>query len=425
MSDSYSQEGALRDRLLRDCLPLLSTYSWKGRAPLTPTPVGADSDLSIGDFLREFRMRHAIACADRLIDVVTRIEARPSFSSQLVRSESRGEIRGRLDVQRYVARGPNRSAYPRRYPIVQSQRSDQTPENELVALALREVIAALHDNPFQPRTNETQLADRLLTWARTRQFRRPWADIVTTRASGRLRTEVQTRVRRRQTGNDAAYKELLDWYDEWSLDLRRLGERRLDGLVDGLLALPTGESFWNRAFEIWCLELTMEALTDLGWVQKTGPRPLHLADGLISTYLAPSGEYVDVRFQQQWPLPKGRWKYRFGDPLRGIPDVSLSVRERTPILFVDAKFRWVEAKDSLTRSEETYKMLGYAENFTTDVTHFRGVLIFPTNQSQHRILDGPSTGRLDLVSIALLADREPAMAGFRDAISGWLSEPTP
>ena len=390
-----------------------------------PTAVGAESDLSIGDFLREFRMRHALACADRLVAVISRIEDRASHSSQLVRSESRGEIRGRLDVQRYVARGPNRSAYPRRYPIVQNQRSGQTPENELVALALREVTAALRDNPFQPRSNETALAIRLLAWVRTRMFRRPWEDIVTTRASERLRIEVRTRVRRRQTGNDAAYQDLLNWYDEWALDLHRLGQGRVDDLIEGLLALPTGESFWNRAFEIWCLELTMEALAELGWDRETGPLPLHLADGLISTFRTPSGRSVDVRFQQQWPLPTGRWSYRQGDPLRGIPDVSLSVQEHTPILFIDAKFRWIEAKDSLTRSEETYKMLGYAENFATDATHFRGVLIFPTNLSQHRVLDGPNSGRIDLASVALLAEREPALSGFRDAIGAWATSLSP
>lgn len=425
MNEIVPRDRLLHDRLLRDCLPLLTTYAWKGKTPLTPTPVGADGDLSIGDFLREFRMRHAMACADRLVAVVSQIEARASHTSQLVRSESRGEIRGRLDVQRYVARGPNRASYPRRYPIVQNQRSGQTPENELVASALREVVAALRDNPFQSRANESALATRLMAWARTRQYRRPWEDIVTTRGSERLRTEVQTRVRRRQTGNDSAYQGLLDWYDEWTVDLHRLGEGRANNLVEGLLALPTGESFWNRAFEIWCLELTMEALVDLGWDREMGPLPLHLAGGLIATYRTPSGELVDVRFQQQWPLPTGRWRYRKGDPLRGIPDVSLSVLGYTPVLFIDAKFRWIEGTDSLSRSEETYKMLGYAENFAADATHFRGVLIFPSNVSLHRVLDGPNAGRIDLASVALLAERERALSGFRDAIRSWLASISP
>src|SRR5699024_9824921 len=133
------------------------------------------------------------------------------------------------------------------------------------------------------------------------------------------RTEVQTRVRRRQTGNDNAYEELLNWYDEWSVDSDRLGGERLESLMRGLLALPTSESFWIRAFEIWCLQLTMEALDDLGWDRMTGPRPLHQVDGPVSTYRSMSGRPVDVRFQQQWPLPSGRWKYRQGDPLRGVP----------------------------------------------------------------------------------------------------------
>ena len=85
-----------REQLLRDCLPLLATYAWNGGMPLTPTAVGAEGETDIGSFLREFRVRHALACAVRFDPVLERIERRTSTSSQLVRAESRGAIRLRV-----------------------------------------------------------------------------------------------------------------------------------------------------------------------------------------------------------------------------------------------------------------------------------------------------------------------------------------
>ena len=403
-------DSAMRKRLLLDCLPLLATYAWGGRTPLTPTPLGTDGETTIDDFLREFRMRHALACGARLFDVLDRIGAQTSTSSRLVRSESRGTIRGRLDVQRYVARAASRRSHPRLYPIVRNDLSAQTPENELVTLGLREIISALLDNPFPPKSNESVLAAKILAGVRRRLSRRPWAEVVTTRAAARLRPEVQTRVRRRQTANDPAYQELLDWYAEWSLDLRNLGELGKNNFLDGILALPSGDSFWNRAFEIWCLEFTMAALRDLGWIEVVAPRALHRVDGKVSQFRTPSGKLVDVRFQTHDPLPTGRWRYRDGRALGGIPDISLTVDSAFPILLIDAKFRWNTARTTLARSEETYKMLGYAENYAHAGTHFRGVLIFPTNESQHRVVEGPKGGRIDLVTVALTSDREIAQA---------------
>jgi hypothetical protein len=230
---------------------------------------------------------------------------------------------------------------------------------------------------------------------------------------------VHTRIRRRQTSNDQSYQTLLDWYAEWSLDLRRLGERGLDGLLDGILSLPSGESFWNRAFEIWCLDLTMAAVRALGWAEVSPPRALHRIGHEVARFRHPSGSSIDVRFQTTKPLPTGRWRYRDGKALGGVPDVSLSVDGAFPVFVIDAKFRWHVARETLTRSEETYKMLGYAENFAEAGATFRGVLIFPTNLSQHRVLEGPNDGRIDVLTVALVEDREIALMGLRDAIESW------
>jgi hypothetical protein len=89
-------------------------------------------------------------------------------------------------------------------------------------------------------------------------------------------------------------------------------------------------------------------------------------------------------------------------------------------LLIDAKNRFIQS-GRISRSEETYKMLGYAENFRPEGSpvRFAGVLIFPSNRSGHRIVDGPGGGRLDLISVDLGGDRTAANAALAEAITDW------
>ena len=410
--------------LLRRTLRLLATYAWHQRVALEPTPLGVtdeSGDLNVTDFVREFRIRHAVAAAQSLPTIVESIEANPSHESSLIRSESRGTIRGRLDLSRYLARRATLRSAPRRYPIVCSQWTFSTPENLLTRIALEEVHAAMRDNPFTKRTAESTAASDRLRWARNRMNHRPWCDLVGGGLRERLYNEVDTRVRRRQTGNDALYQRLLDWFDEWALDLDRLGAERQDAIVNGLLAFPTGESFWEKVFEVWCIIAVADAADSLGWDRTYGPTPLHQKKTPVFRYSTPSGHKVVLRYQKQEPMAAGRWRYRTGAALRGIPDISLAVEEGGFPLLVDAKYRFVPAGGSFTRSEETYKMLGYAENFraTESPARFRGILIFPTDVSRHRTLDGPEDGRLDLVAMNISGDSGPALAGLSEAIADW------
>jgi len=414
---------AIEQTLLRQTLEILASYAWHQKVALEPTPLGLrDDDFGSGldEFVREFRIRHAVACAQELRNVIRGIETNPSHESSLVRSESRGTIRGRLDIPRYLAGRPTNRSLPRRYPIIRSHWTHRTPENVLARLALEETRAAMRDNPFMKQTAEGAAASEALHWATSTIRRRPWDDFVGDGLQERLYNEVDTRIRRRQTGNDAAYRRLLGWFDEWALDLSRLGAEQQDSLVVGLLAFPTGDSFWQKVFEVWCLLAVAHAVDALGWNRIEGPTPLHQKTP-VYRYASPRGHEVVIRFQKQEPLPIGRWSYRDGGPLRGIPDISLASTEVGVPLIVDAKYRFAPQGESFTRSEETYKMLGYAENFCPSVSpsRFRSVLVFPTAESRHRILDGPQDGRLDLVGVNLGGDQRPAVAGLSHAIMDW------
>jgi hypothetical protein len=412
--------------LLKETLGLLASYAWNRKTALEAMPVGEQSydDGTTVDFLREFRIRHAIAAARGLPNIIAQVELSPSHQSGLVRSESRGTIRGRLDVPRHIARRASLRSLPRRYPIVQSKWTYETPENELARLALDEVQAAMRDNPFRRHTAESQTAAETYAWATSRVRHRPWYELVGHGYRERLYSEVEIRLRRRQTGNDQAYQRLLDWFEEWVLDVNRLGAEQLDNLINGLLAFPAGSFFWDKVFEIWCLMMVAEATHSLGWDCLEGPRPLHERKFPNYTFETPRGRKIAIRFQKQVPLQNSRWRYRDAGPLRGIPDITLDAAGEVFPMLIDAKYRFT-AGDRITRSEETYKMLGYAENFrpSAEAIRFRGVLIFPSDVSSHRVLDGPDGGRLDLVAVHLEGDRRVALNGLAQAIEEWGNGP--
>ena len=408
--------------LFRETLGLLASYSWQSTVVLEPTEFGrSEVDLSLPEFIHEFRLRHAIATAQSLDPIVKDIEAGLSHIAGLERAESRGTIRGRLDTPRYIARRATLRSMPRRYPIVRSMMSYDTPENVLTRITLEDVRAAMRDNPFSVHSAEGVAATARLRWASDRLWHRPWDEIPTYGHRDRLYNEVDARIRRRQTGNDDAYRRLLVWLDQWELDLERLGEDAREAVIAGFLAFPAGDAFWDKVFEVWCLLFAASTLDELGWTRTKGPAALHQGVGTIYAYMSPGGDEVNVRFQRKNPLPAGRWSYRGGSALRGIPDVTIATEKSNALpLLIDAKNRFIYA-DKITRSEETYKMLGYAENFrpTVPPTRFRGVLIFPSNQSGQRIIDGPEDGRLDLVAVDLLGDRQIAREALGEAITSW------
>ena len=95
-------------------------------------------------------------------------------------------------------------------------------------------------------------------------------------------------------------------------------------------------------------------------IEAIRPIPLHKRNiGPIFSLKRGETE-LDVWFQRQYPMGSGVWSYEAtGNKLRGIPDIVVTSTAHAPFV-VDAKFRWISSD---SRPEETYKLLGYAENF--------------------------------------------------------------
>ncbi len=409
--------------LLRETLGLLASYSWHATVTLGPTELGSSNlDLSLPEFFREFRLRHALATAEGLRPILDAIEVSASHMTGIERVDTRGTLSGRLDTPRYLARRATLRSLPRPYPVVRSIWAHNTPENILARQGLELVRIAMRDNPFPLKSAESAATERQHGWVVNRSRQRPWADIQPVGLIQRLYNEVGTRIRRRQTGNEPAYAQLLRWFDQWAIDLHRLGDDDRNEIIRGVLAFPTGPAFWDKVFEVWTLTLISAAAERTGWSRVQGPAALHRPDGQIYRYMTQIGREVVVWFQRSEPLPTGRWTYRDGGPLRGIPDITLAADTAgSSHLLIDAKNRFVRS-ERISRSEETYKMLGYAENFRmspSETFRFAGLLIFPSDRTGHRVLDGPDGGRLDLVAVNMSEDRGRAHEALGNVLSAW------
>jgi len=375
----------------------------------------SESDLTLPEFFREFRLRHAIAMARELPDLIARIESNPSRTSNLERIETRGVIRGRLDTPRYLAQRSTVRSHPRRLPIVQNRIAYTTPENALARLAIAEVHGAVRDNPFRSHQAEAMAANESNRWVSFQATQRPWSELIVDGSYERLYDETVARIRRNQTSDNDAYSRLLVWWDKWKLDLHRLGALDSETIIQGLLAFPGGSSFWDKVFEVWCLRFVASTLDKMGWRRTEGPVALHRKSGIVYRYSSPSGINISIQFQTQGQL-LARWNYRGGRGLTGIPDLCLVPDKEGQLpLLIDAKNR------TAPTSEETYKMLGYAENFRAGGSNerFRAILLFPAEVESHQVIDGPNASKIDIITVNLMGDREPPTKALSESIDEW------
>ena len=409
-------------RLLLGCLRQLATYLYDRNSELGPYAIGwrgaAERRDELSVFQDELVARHALACGQQFRDVVSNIERRVASTAVVLEEDCRGAVRGRLNTPRYLARRAAYRSLPRTYPVLVNRREPQTPENALVCGCCDGLAAQLASAPFAKNTAEGRVAAVLRDWVTQRLRHEPWSLVRRRDVLNRLLRESDRRIRKRQTGNDAAYSLLANWVREWLADLSKLGVERDGAIVDGLLSFPAGEAFWQKVFEIWCLEQVSSSLARLGWAEEFR-RPLHKRDAGPVMAFACGSHRIDVWFQRQLPLGTASWHYDSGDALRGIPDITLTHSAGGAPMIIDAKYRYAGGE---TRAEETYKILGYAENFRAALHPVWGVLCFVGPAVSGNGLHGPQGGRI----VVLRCDEQlHDLAGYGnaldDAIYMWTS----
>lgn len=409
---------ALKALALEQCLPILITKHSNPDVHVGSMSVEAarlSSDKELHEFHQEFVQRRLLAEAPDLLRILQEISQRPSWHNRIERSRDH-HLRGRLDVAQYIRQRASLPERPRSFPIITQQRQLDTPENRFAAGVLGSIRLILANEVFPARSAESTLSRsyyRSLTkLAREHVFtdlRRPTfnrRDLALTRF----------RVDRRMTGNDRPYRQLLEWVDNWLLSTGLTSPEETDRSVE--LALPDSESYWEKIFEVWCLEQTRASLVRLGWHTDSLFR-LHSSRRGKPIAIFTKGQLtVELYFQSQTPLGTGRWRStQTKSPLMGIPDVALARPGRAALL-IDAKWRFRALSHST--SEEQYKMLGYAENFAHNSSsgEFFGVLVFVSDMVASQTFSRGDSGRLTTLRSDLLSPDFGSK--FDEELAAWL-----
>lgn len=409
-------------RFIRESLPLLASYLYSETVSLDSRQIeiGEDEPVEYRDFADSLRMRHAVACGLKLKTILDGIERGASTASVITRAESKGGIAGRLDVQQYLARRYRNQSWPKTFPVLITQETPNTPENQLVREILRRLGQRLSRLSLQEGSAERAYSLKLLRWSRERLHSDLWTRVNPNGAVPRLQREAEHRIRKRQTGNGIAYSIFLEWLKQWQFDASRSSPEEIDDLVSILLAFPPGDFFDDRVFEVWCLHQTIEAFRRAGAIITKGPTVLFARSSGPICELSYQGYGLEIWFQKALPSSAAGWRYVASRKLlAGIPDITVIGSDGRRLL-IDAKRREVF---STTRPEETYKMLGYAENFRHlfTATPFWGILCFLSEQGLYTEIAGNSGQKIFLVGAH---DSDPAicaLAGRLDtAISEWL-----
>jgi hypothetical protein len=410
-------------RFIREVLPLLSSYFYSEQVLLEPIDleIGAETPGEYQLFAGLLRMRHALACGLRLKPILEAVQRGVSHISEIVRSESKGNIYGRLDIQLYLNRRSTNLSWPRNFPVFIATDTPNTPENQLITETLRQIVRRLNESQVIEASAERAYCLNLLRWAREQLHSEPWSRVASVRGMERLRRETEHRLRKRQTGNEPAYAQFLDWHNQWMFDASRSSSDETEDFINLLLAFPQGEFFEDRVFEIWCLQQVLESFRRTGAVVLEGPRPLYERSGRSICQMRYGNYKFDIWFQRALPSSAAKWKYlNSSKPLAGIPDITVMGNDGRRLL-VDAKRREVLTK---TRPEETYKMLGYLENFRTifQGTPFWGVLCFVSTTDLYTEIVADSGHKLFLVGAHQADPAICPLAGRMDTvISEWLS----
>jgi hypothetical protein len=359
------------------------------------------TDPLLDDLAAFVRMRVALAAALGLEGVLRAIVLHASFHYSVRLEESVGDIRGQLDVPRYL-RARGRAEAPRRYPIRILRRRYSTDENALAAYAAhwirRELgMAPLHLIPREAPERLSALEARA-TFGRflrepvlhdaSQQAERVWRR----RQLGPLVDRVKARLASGRVAARDSYEALVSWFEKF--DPQRAG--RMPGQVEWAFY---DDRFDTKLFEIWSLALVTDSLSARLGKPDDGIRPLfERGDRAIASWNLGA---IKLRIFFQASLGRivsgePKWKFVEGasGPLGGFPDIAVvidrvGVAERLVVL-ADPKLR---VRPSVP-TEELYKLLGYYGNLPVDLRPRGGIVFYAPQASRMYRLQDAKGGEL-------------------------------
>ena len=394
-------EPARRDALAA-ALPLLGTYFEAGARRLQAgrgPSRGEDPETDL--LLAALRLRVALAATDTLIVLAEDIARRPNFRYHRRRTDTVGEVRGRLDTTRY-ATGIGRLQIPPRYPVTEVVRTQATPENTLLVCAAHwllaelvqpELLASLPDGPERRQAAAAAGATRrVLSNPLFAVCRFDALNVMRLRGLRGLLDRVDHRLTSGRIAGPDPYRELVHWLRECLSGQPAARAGDLDWSF-------YGSAFDSKLFEIWCLSHLARSVGEALGERPPVPDLTRRGAEAMYRWETPLG-VLEIHFQRS-PSAQGRpqvWRRRDGGRgLAGIPDITVVGRpneEEARLVLLDPKLRRRET----VAADELFKMLGYFEQYG-ERADGRGAIVLYGGDDRATLYDSDGTGRLLEVTV--------------------------
>ncbi|MYW10164.1 hypothetical protein GT034_17665 [Streptomyces sp. SID2563] len=414
--------GAGRQAATQVALPLLGTYFSRGfREKLREAEGGVDGSSKEGppsgleQAVAGLRFRVALSAGEKLVDILESVRDRPNFRYSVKRRESVGVLAGKLDVNRWVARGWEVRS-PETYPVLRVERSSRTPENLLAAYSLLWMILEIEDSYIRsgapPKSSEGKAAtdllerlDYLMGSSHFSDHQKELRQIGTHEWAQDVLEEVESRLSAGRVGSRETYESLVDWIRRTmsSSPVLRAGE------IEWLFY---DSSFDTTLFELWCLIAVGDTVSQMLCQDRQIP-------DMRTSSKAPSYRWIvgdsEIVLHFQYDLANTAiggevtWE-RKGGKLGGRPDLTAVISPVTPmaspskhgsVIYIDPKLR----KRDGVPTEEVYKLLGYFSNSGVGTEGLGAILFYTPHRDPQPIYDFTSTQGGRVLAIGLDPER--------------------
>lgn len=327
-------------------------------------------------------IRIVIANAEEFIVAINKVRKKMSLCNKKEDHEYIGEIKGRLDISKYVKQMVDRST-PRVYPCVIKEKNYGTIENIYLLFyayvfydRFKKMAKYIQTQKMDKQEKSKELRkiskyiSELTNFISCPELHRFSKHIIELRKRygeklpANYYDQIVHRLKTNKIVNSAAYAKAFDWIIKFSKNMVVFNESSIKTLR------YDEEKFCDRLFEIWILYSIKKTLVNeyaCTLVEEYGLMEKRIQYTFVLE--RDNGNLIKLYFQKGEGLywtdsVKTTWKYIRDNKtpnLVGIPDISVEIMSSPPrLIMVDAKNK---IRTEGSNSAEIYKMIGYFDNF--------------------------------------------------------------
>lgn len=326
-------------------------------------------------------LRILLANLENLHQYISELERSMTFSYSKTEKIFAGEIKGRLNVNKYI-QSKGKVKAPKEYPCTIKEKTALSPENVFVIYIIDYVLRTLNMlKKYMKRmySSQTKYSELIILENHFRAFntfcykpyfkecepilksyRRIFGDTFPVSEYN----VITKRMKKGKIRNASSYNKIFEWFMMFKKgSILFVGNSTME-------ILRYSEDFSNKLFELWCLysikktfieEFNAKLVLDNN-IMKAGENCIFKLEGA-------SGGEIAIYYQKgsdlYWKNDSDLvWMYkREGREkgLRGIPDISIIYKtDKEALVMIDIKNR---NRSGGSNSEEIYKMIGYYGNF--------------------------------------------------------------